>query len=75
MNIETRKISLVQQLLAIEKETILDKIEAILKKESELSDEQKESIDNGLKSLLDEESISHQQVLNETKARYSKLFK
>jgi predicted transcriptional regulator len=76
MNIEARKISLAQRLFAIQQETILDKIEALLSRESTtLTKEQKKAIDLGLKSLDDGHSIPHKQVMTETKKRYPKLFK
>jgi len=76
MNIEARKISLAQRLFAIQKETLLDKIEALLVYEStSLTQEQKKAIDMGLKSLDDENKTPHDQVMNETKNRYPNLFK
>ncbi|MBL4861495.1 MAG: hypothetical protein JKY09_01495 [Crocinitomicaceae bacterium] len=77
MNIETRKINLAQLLFTIQKEDILDKIEALLKREtlSSLTKEQKLAIDEGLKSLEDNGGIPHQDVMNETKKRYPNLFK
>lgn len=73
MNIETRKINLAQLLFTVQKESILDKIEALLKKEesSKLSEEQKRAIDEGLNSP----TIPHDQVMSETKNRYPNLFK
>jgi hypothetical protein len=76
MNIEARKISLAQRLFAIQKETLLDKIEALLAHEStSLTQEQKKAIDMGLKSLDDENKTPHDKVMNETKNRYPNLFK
>lgn len=75
MNIEARKISLAQRLFAIQQETILDKIEALLSYESTvLTKEQKKAIDLGLKSLDDGRRIPHEQVMDETKKRYPNLF-
>jgi predicted transcriptional regulator len=76
MNIEARKISLAQRLFAIQKETLLDKIEALLAYEStSLTQEQKKAIDKGLESLDDGNKTTHEQVMNETKSRYPNLFK
>lgn len=76
MNIEARKISLAQRLFAIQKETILDKIEALLAHEStSITEEQKKAIDLGLKSLDEGNKIPHEQVMDETKSRYPNLFK
>lgn len=73
MSIESRKISLAQRLFAVQKESILDKIEALLAKESSLTSEQKEAIDKGLYSLNNEDRLTHTQVVNETKNRYPNL--
>lgn len=76
MNIDARKISLAHRLFAIQKESILDEIEALLTYESaSLTQEQKKAIDMGLKSLDDDNKIPHEQVVNETKNRYPNLFK
>jgi predicted transcriptional regulator len=76
MSIESRKISLAQQLFAIQQEAILDKIEAILKGEfSVLTNQQKSAIDKGLNALENGDKIPHNQVIAETKERYPNLFK
>ncbi len=76
MSIESRKISLAQQLFAIQQEAILDKIEAILKGEfSVLTNQQKSAIDKGLNTLDNGDKIPHNQVIAETKKRYPNLFK
>ena len=76
MNIEARKISLAQQLFAIQQEVILDKIEALLKRETtSLSKEQKKAIDQGLKSLDNGEGIPHEQVMLNVKEKFPSLFK
>lgn len=75
MNIEARKISLAQKLFAIQQEAILDKIEALLNRESSLTKEQEKAIDLGLKSLDDENKTPHDEVMSETKKRYPNLFK
>lgn len=76
MNIEARKISLVQQLLSIQQETILDKIEALLKRSTTtLTNEQKNAIDKGLISLKEGEKIPHEQVMKHFKERFPKYYK
>ena len=75
MNIEARKISLAQKLFAIQQEAILDKIEALLNRESFLTKEQKKAIDMGLKSLDEGNKIPHEEVMSETKKRYPNLLK
>lgn len=75
MNIEARKIVLAQQLLSIQQETILDKIEDILKvKASTLTYEQKNAIDKGLISLEEDKKIPHEQVMKHMKERHPKYF-
>ena len=60
MSLEARKISLAQKLLAIQQESLLDKIEALLKKENPaLTLIQKKAIDRGLESLRNGEGLSH----------------
>jgi len=75
MNIEARKTSLAQKLFAIQQETILDKIEALLNRETSLTKEQKKAIDMGLKSLEKGNRIPQEKVMNETKKRYPNLLK
>lgn len=75
MNIEARKISLAQKLFSIQQVAILDKIEALLNRESSLTKEQKKAIDLGLKSLNEGKKIPHEQVMDETKKRYPQLIK
>ena len=76
MNIEARKISLVHRLLTIQKEAVLDKIEALLTKETpSLTLDQKQAIDKGIKSIEEERVSSHENVMDDTKKRYPNLFK
>ncbi|MEX1002726.1 MAG: addiction module protein [Crocinitomicaceae bacterium] len=53
MSIETRKLSLIQRLMLIQKESLLDKIEALLNKEahSEIPQWQKDEVNRRLKKL------------------------
>lgn len=60
-------------LQTVQQESILDKIKALLSKESALTSEQKEAIDKGLYSLENEDGLTHTQVVNETKNRYPNL--
>ena len=76
MNIEARKISLIQQLLLIQQETVLDKIEALLSVDTfTLSDGQKKAIDKGLESLNEGKKMQHEQVMDQIKERFPKYFK
>jgi hypothetical protein len=73
MSLESRKINLAQLLFTVQKESILDKVEDLLRKESSttFSKQQKKAIDEG----LDSPTISHEQVQSETKNKYPNLFK
>lgn len=73
MNIETRKINLAQLLFTVQKESVLDKIEALLNQEesSTFSEEQKQAIHEGLNSPV----TSNDQVMMETRKKYPNLFK
>ena len=76
MNIETRKIILAQQLLSIQQEAILDKIEDILQgKASSVTYEQKDAIDKGLISLDEGKRIPHEHVMEHMKEQHPKYFK
>ena len=75
MNIEARKISLIQQLLLVQQESILDKIETLLfKKTSDLTNEQKKAIDKGIQSIDDENVVSHKEAIQQMKEKYPKYF-
>ena len=75
MNIEARKISLVQQLLLVQQESILDKIEALLfKKVSDLTIEQKKAIDKGIQSVDDGNVVSHKELMQQLKEKHPKYF-
>ena len=76
MNIQTKKIELVQLILNINKPVLLDKIKQLLiqEKESdwwdELPENVKESIEIGLEQANKGETISHEHVVNEMKEKY-----
>lgn len=74
MNIDKRKISVVQKLLATDKESIIEEVEHILlhNKPVKLSIEQKEMVDEALSSLESDGKIPHQDVVQETDERYKK---
>ena len=76
MNREARKISLVHQLLLVQQESILDKIEMLLMhRTSTVTDEQKKAIDKGLQSLENGEKIAHSDVMEQMKKKYPNYFK
>ena len=75
MNIEARKISLVQQLLLVQQESILDKIETLLfKKTFDLTNEQKKAIDKGIQSIDDGNIVSHKDAMQQMNEKYPKYF-
>lgn len=76
MNIQAKKLELVDLILKTEKPALLEKISQILKQEKgeewwdELPDSVKESIDIGLEQVNNGDGISNEIVLNEMKAKY-----
>ena len=74
MNIQSKKIELVQLILNINKPALLDKIKQLLIQETdwwdELSEEQKDSIEVGLEQANRGETLTHEQVVNEMKEKY-----
>ena len=76
MNIEARKISLIHQILLVQQDTILDKIEALLvRRTSNVTEAQKKAIDKGLQSLSEGKKIPHNEVIKQMKEKYPKYFK
>lgn len=74
MNLDKRKISAVQKLLATDQESTIEQIEHILsdRKPMTLTKDQKEMIDEALFSLENDGRILHDDIIRETKKRYSK---
>jgi predicted transcriptional regulator len=76
MNLQSKKLELVQLILNTEKPSILSKVEAILKKEKasdwwdEISPEEKKAIENGLAEADKGELIPHEEVMKEVRAKY-----
>ena len=75
MDIQATKIELAQRLLSETSEVVLQKIKDILLSEKtdwwdEISEEEKQAIDEGLAELDRGEGISHDQVMNEIQAKY-----
>ena len=76
MELEEKKISIIQKLLFVEEESILDRIEEMLNTSgSGLSDEQKKAIDEGLLSLKRGTTYTHEKVMNMVKEKFPKYFK
>lgn len=74
MDLDKRKITVVQKLLATDQESIIKEVEHILlrNKPVKLSNEQKEMIDEALNSLENDGKILHDDVVRETDERYRK---
>jgi predicted transcriptional regulator len=76
MNLQSKKLELVQLILNTEKSAILAKVEAVLKKEEiadwwdEISQEERESIEKGLAEADKGELIPHEEVLKEVRSKY-----
>jgi predicted transcriptional regulator len=76
MNLQSKKLELVQLILNTEKPSILTKVEAILKKEKasdwwdEISPEEKKAIEKGLAEADRGELIPHEEVMKEVRAKY-----
>ncbi len=76
MNIQAKKLELVQRILNTDKPSLLEKINKIFEQEGEtdwwdeLSDEERASIQEGLDQLDRGEGIPHEKVMEEIKAKY-----
>lgn len=76
MNLQSKKLELVQLILNTEKPSILSKVEAILKKEKasdwwdEISPAKKKAIEKGLAEADKGELIPHEEVMKEVRAKY-----
>ena len=76
MNLQSKKLELVQLILNTEKPTILAKVEAVLKKEKgtdwwdDISQAEKESIEKGLAEADKGELIPHEEVMKEVRSKY-----
>lgn len=74
MNIETRKINLAQRLLAVQRASVLDKIEALLKETAPtISGELKQALDEAIEDMDNGKGIPHDQVMKEAKKRFPNL--
>jgi predicted transcriptional regulator len=75
MNLQSKKLELVQLLLNTEKPSILARVEAILKGKAvdwwdEISPEEQEAIEKGLSEADKGELIPHEEVMKEVRAKY-----
>ena len=77
MNLQAKKLELVQRILNTRHPLTLKKVEEVLKKENEsdwwneISDSERESIEKGLKEADKGELITHEDVMKEIKAKYN----
>lgn len=76
MNIQAKKLELVQLILNTEKPSILKKVESVLKKEKitdwwdEISEAEKKAIEKGIAEADSGKLIPHSEVMKEVKAKY-----
>ncbi|UWY28713.1 hypothetical protein [Flavobacterium sp. TR2] len=75
MNIQTSKIELAKIVLDIDNPDLIQEIVEFIQSKESLSEEQKSNINEAIYSLDNNEGISHDVVMEETKNRYSKYFK
>ncbi|MEL1252546.1 hypothetical protein AAEO57_02060 [Flavobacterium sp. DGU38] len=75
MNIQTSKIELAKIVLDIDNPDLIQEIVEFIQSKESLSEEQKNNINEAIYSLDNNEGISHDVVMEETKNRYSKYFK
>jgi predicted transcriptional regulator len=75
MNLQAKKLELVQLIISTEKPSILQKVEDVFKKKTdwwdEVSEEERKSIEKGLAEADRGELIPHEQIMKELKARYN----
>ena len=77
MNLQAKKLELVQLIINTRKPLTLKKVEEILKSEketdwwNEISDAERQSIEQGLAEADKGELIPHEQVMREVKAKYN----
>ncbi|MGF7138257.1 hypothetical protein [Roseimarinus sediminis] len=76
MNLQTKKLELVQLILNTDRPALLDKVSQLLKQEKEgewleeIPEAVQESIDIALKQADNGELIPHQDVMKEARAKY-----
>ena len=76
MNIQSKKIEIVRLILNTDKPSILKKVEDVLKNKKagdwwdEISEGEKQAIDQGLAEADRGETIPHEEVMKQVKAKY-----
>jgi predicted transcriptional regulator len=77
MNLQAKKLELVQMILNTEKPSVLAKVEAVFKKEKgadwwdELGEDQKAELEESLAEADRGELIPHEEVMKEVRAKYN----
>lgn len=77
MNLQAKKLELVQMILNTEKPAVLAKVEAVFKKEKgadwwdELGEDLKAELEESLAEADRGELIPHEEVMKEVRARYN----
>ena len=77
MNLQAKKLELVQLILNTEKKAVLEKVEALLKNEKdgdwwdELSEAERRAIEEGIAEADRGELIPHEEVMKELKEKYN----
>jgi len=75
MNVDARKISIINKVIAITKEAELAELEVMLNiLDLDLSDDLRLALEEGMQSERNEELHSNESVVAETKQRYPDLF-
>jgi len=77
MNLQAKKLELVQMILNAEKPSVLAKVEAVFKKEKgadwwdEISEAERAAIEEGLAEADRGELIPHEEVMKKVRAKYN----
>jgi len=77
MNLQAKKLELVQLILNTEKPNVLAKVEAVLKKEKgadwwdEISEGERKAIEESLAEADNGQLIPHAEVMKEVRAKYN----
>jgi len=75
MNLETRKINLINWISSLQEADLIDKVEAIQKENADwwdtISNEDKQAIEEGLEQLDKDEFLTRSQVRAKVKEKYN----
>ena len=80
MDIQADKLDIIEWLARVEDDQIVSQFKALKNFNQQqfnvkLTDAEKVEIDQGLSSIQDEKTYSHESVMNSTKRKYPHLFK